>query len=52
MIPAVRILTTLLGYLLALALVAALALVGVLVLAGPHAGILPGWLKPAALVLG
>lgn len=52
MIPAVRILTTLLCYLLALALVAALTLVGVLVLAGPHAGILPGWLEPAVLVLG
>jgi hypothetical protein len=52
MIPAVRVLATLLGYLLALALVAALTLVGVLVLAGPHAGILPGWLEPAVLVLG
>jgi len=48
----VRILLTALSYLLSLAATAALCFLLVLVVAGPHAGLLPAWLEPVALVAG
>lgn len=47
-----RVLRTLLVYLLALILVAALAFAVVIVLAGPHAGLLPGPVEVVVLGLG
>jgi membrane protein YdbS with pleckstrin-like domain len=48
----VRILLAILVYSGALLLVAAVSFGVVLLLAGPHAGILPGWLESMVLVLG
>ncbi len=43
--PRVKILSTILAYLLALVVVACIAFVVVIVLAGPHSGLLPYWLE-------
>jgi len=47
-----RLLLAALSYLLSLAATAALCFFLVLVVAGPHAGLLPAWLEPVALVAG
>lgn len=47
-----RVLLTAIAYLLSLVVIAVLAFYSVLVLAGPHAGLLPGWLEAVVLVLG
>ena len=49
---AVRILLSLIAYAVALVLVAATSFAAVIVLAGPHAGLLPGWLEAGVLGLG
>ena len=47
-----KILATILTYLLSLAVIACLAFVIVIVLAGPHAGLLPYWLESTVAVTG
>lgn len=47
-----RILRTLVAWLVTLLLVAAVAFALVIVLAGPHAGLLPHWLEVVVLALG
>jgi len=48
----VRIVLTLIAYLVALAAVAVIAFFAVIFLAGPHAGLLPAWLEAVVLGLG
>ena len=48
----VRILLSLIAYAVALVLVASISFVAVIFLAGPHAGLLPGWLEAVVLGLG
>lgn len=47
-----RVLLTLAAYAVSLAVVAVVTLFAVIVLAGPHAGLLPGWLEGVVLALG
>ena len=47
-----RIILSLIAYLVALATVAVIAFFAVIFLAGPHAGLLPGWLEAVVLGLG
>jgi hypothetical protein len=47
-----RIVSTLIAYVVALAAVAVAAFVVVMFLAGPHAGLLPGWMASVVLVQG
>lgn len=47
-----RILLTGLAYIVSLALVAVAAFFAVILLAGPHSGLLPEWLKTVVLALG
>ena len=47
-----RLLLTILVYLLSLVVTGALAFIFVLVLAGPHAGIFPSWIEAVILGLG
>jgi hypothetical protein len=47
-----RVLVTLLAYLLSLVLIAVTAFFAVIFLAGPHGGVLPSSLHTATLVLG
>ena len=47
-----KILATILTYLLSLAVIACLAFVVVIVLAGPHSGLLPDWLESTVAVAG
>ena len=47
-----RILLSLLTYLVALAFVAIVSFLVVIVLAGPHAGLVPHWLEGAILAFG
>ena len=48
----VRIVLSLIAYLVVLAAVAVFAFFAVIVLAGPHAGLLPAWLEAVVLGLG
>jgi hypothetical protein len=48
----VRLFITILAYALSLVVVAAVAFVVVIVFAGPHSGLLPGWLEAVLLGLG
>jgi hypothetical protein len=48
----VKILATILTYLLALVVIACSAFIIVIVLAGPHAGLLPHWLEVVVFVSG
>ena len=47
-----RIVLSLIAYVVALAAVAVIAFFAVIFLAGPHAGLLPGWLEAVVLGLG
>lgn len=47
-----RLLITAIAYLVSLVVVAAIAFFAVLFLAGPHGGVLPGYLEPVVLLLG
>lgn len=47
-----RVFVTFASYLGSLVIVAAIAIVLVLILAGPHAGLLPGWAENTVLLLG
>lgn len=47
-----RIVLSLIAYVVALAAVAVIAFFPVIFLAGPHAGLLPGWLEAVVLGLG
>ena len=47
-----KVLATILTYLLSLAVIACLAFVVVIVLAGPHSGLLPYWLESTVAVAG
>lgn len=47
-----RIVSTLIAYVVALAAVAGAAFVMVMFLAGPHAGLLPDWMESVVLVQG
>jgi len=48
----VRYLLGVITYAVSLVAVAALAFLVVIVLAGPHSGLMPGWLEAVVLVLG
>jgi hypothetical protein len=50
--PQVKILATILTYVIAFVLIACSALIVVIVLAGPHAGLLPYWLEVVVVVSG
>lgn len=47
-----RVFLTALTYVVSFALVAVVAFFSVLIIAGPHSGMLPGWLEAVVLVLG
>ncbi|MGZ5030645.1 MAG: hypothetical protein ACXWAT_10030, partial [Methylobacter sp.] len=47
-----KVLITAITYLISLAVVAVVTFIVVLVLAGPHAGLLPGWMEKVVLVIG
>ena len=47
-----RILATALAYIVSLALVGIICFFGVLAIAGPHAGILPGFAEAGVILLG
>lgn len=47
-----RVLLSLVAYIITVILVAGISFVVVIVLAGPHAGLLPHWLEAAVLGLG
>ena len=48
----VRILVSFIAYAVTVVLVAAISFVAVIFFAGPHAGLLPGWLEAVVLGLG
>lgn len=47
-----KVLVTAITYLISLAVVAVITFIVVLVLAGPHAGLLPGWMETVVLIIG
>lgn len=50
--PVTRGLITAVVYLGVLAVIVVAAFFAVMVLAGPHSGLLPGWMEPVVLIIG